>query len=238
MTHQQSTPDLYKSMQHRCPYLSERTAANLLVDPRFNVKPALYDSLINHGFRRNGTLYYRPQCPGCDQCRSVRIPVNEFGPSRSQQRTLKRNAAVKMELRTARFTDEHFSLYRRYQSHRHTGDSMDDPDPAKYKQFLIKSNIDTFIFELRIGRRLLAVSVMDHVANGLSAVYTFFDPDESHRSPGTLAILKQIELARRIEYDWLYLGYWIKDCQKMSYKASFRPFQAFHSEADTWITAG
>ena len=236
MTRQQSAPDLYKSTQHRCPYLLDRTAANLLVDPRFDVTPALYDSLIDNGFRRNGTLYYRPHCPQCDQCRSVRIPVQEFKFNRSQQRAMKRNAAVTTELRTARFTEEHFSLYRRYQSDRHTGDSMDDPDPGKYKQFLINSNIDTFILELRIGRRLLSVSVMDHVANGLSAVYTFYDPDESHRSPGIFSILKQIELARSIEYDWLYLGYWIKDCQKMSYKSCFRPLEAFNPEANTWIT--
>jgi arginine-tRNA-protein transferase len=149
---------------------------------------------------------------------------------------MKRNASVTTELRTARFTEEHFSLYRRYQSVRHTGDSMDDPDPGKYRQFLMNSNIDTFILELRIGRRLLSVSVIDHVANGLSAVYTFYDPDESHRSPGIFTILKQIELARSIEYDWLYLGYWIKDCQKMSYKACFQPLEAFQPETNTWIT--
>ena len=113
---------------------------------------------------------------------------------------------------------------------------MDDPDPEKYRQFLINSNIDTFILELRIVRRLLSVSVMDHVANGLSAVYTFYDPDESHRSPGIFTILKQIELARSIDYDWLYLGYWIKDCQKMSYKARFQPLEAFQPETNTWVT--
>ena len=131
MTRQQSAPDLYKSTQHRCPYLLDQTAANLLVDPRFDVTPALYDSLIDNGFRRNGTLYYRPHCPQCDQCRSVRIPAQDFKVNRSQQRAMKRNASVTTELRTARFTEEHFSLYRRYQSKRHTGDSMDDPDPEK-----------------------------------------------------------------------------------------------------------
>ena len=234
MTRQQTAPDLYKSTPHRCPYLSDKTAANLLVDPRFDVTPALYDSLINQGFRRNGTLYYRPHCSGCNQCRSVRIPVNHFEPSRSQQRTLKRNEDISLELGAARFSEEHFSLYRRYQSSRHAGDSMDDPDPAKYRQFLINSNIDTFAVELRIGRRLLAVSIMDHVANGLSAVYTFFEPDESKRGPGTLMILKQIELARRIEYDWLYLGYWIKDCRKMAYKNHFHPLQGFCPETGVW----
>ncbi len=238
MTRQQSAPDLYQSTQHVCPYLNQHTAANLLVDPRFNVTPALYDQLILNGFRRNGALYYRPHCPSCQQCRSARIAVSEFQPSRSHQRVLRRNHDVTLELRTVGFRDEHFALYRAYQANRHAGDSMDDPDPQKYEMFLTRSNIDTFMVELRLGRRLLAVSVMDHVANGLSAVYTFFDPEEAARSPGTLAILKQIELTRRIEYDWLYLGYWIKDSPKMTYKTRFQPLQAFFPENDNWRSVG
>ena len=234
MTQQQNTPDLYKSTTHICPYLKEKAAANLLVDPRFDVTPTLYDSLIRNGFRRNGTLYYRPHCPTCSECRSVRISVNDFQPNRSQRRTLKRNEDVRFELRSPAYNDEHFALYRRYQSTRHNGDSMDDPDPEKYQQFLIRSHIDTFLIELRIGRRLLGVSVVDHVANGLSAVYTFFDPSEERRSPGTMAILRQVELTRQIEYDWLYLGYWIRNCPKMGYKSDFSPLQEFDTKKGDW----
>ena len=234
MTQQQSIPDLYKSTTHACPYLKDRTAANLLVDPHFEVTPTLYDSLIRTGFRRNGTLYYRPHCPTCLECRSVRIPVNDFLPNRSQKRVKKKNGDVRFELRSPAYSDEHFSLYRRYQSMRHSGDSMDDPDPEKYQQFLMRSNIDTFLIEMRIQRRLLGVSVVDHVANGLSAVYTFFDPEQEWRGPGTLAILHQVELTRQIEYDWLYLGYWIENCSKMSYKENFAPLQAFDVEISDW----
>jgi arginine-tRNA-protein transferase len=111
---------------------------------------------------------------------------------------------------------------------------MDDPDPEKYQQFLIRSNIDTFLVEIRLKRKLLGVSVVDHVANGLSAVYTFYEPDEGWRGLGTLAILHQIELTRQIEYDWLYLGYWIENCEKMNYKVNFTPLQAFDATSGNW----
>ena len=229
-------PDLYMSASHTCPYLADRSAANLLVDPNFPVSPALYDQLITQGFRRNGTLYYRPQCAGCCECRSVRINVNHFTHTRSQRRTLKYNQDITLKLRPADYCEEHFSLYRRYQAMRHRGDSMDDPDPEKYRQFLTRSDVETFITEFRVGRRLLAVSVTDHIASGLSAVYTFFEPDEKRRTLGTYAILQQLELAKRIEYEWLYLGYWIKTCEKMSYKSRFRPLEAFDHDTGCWAS--
>ena len=139
-----------------------------------------------------------------------------------------------MEIRALGFREEHFALYRNYQANRHPGDSMDNPDPEKYQRFLIESGVDTFMIELRIGRRLLSVSVLDHVANGLSAVYTFYDPSETHRSPGTLTILRQIELARSVDYENLYLGYWIEGCPKMSYKTRFAPVEVFDPAAQTW----
>ncbi len=234
MTQQQSIPDLYKSTTHSCPYLKDREAANLLVDPRFEVTPPLYDNLIRSGFRRNGKLYYRPHCPACMACRSVRIPVENFTPNRSQKRTVVKNDDVRYDFRSPSYSDEHFWLYRKYQAIRHSGDSMDDSDPEKYQQFLVQSNIDTFLIEMRIRRRLVGVSVVDHVANGLSAVYTFFDPIEERRSLGTLAILNQIELARQIDYEFLYLGYWIADCSKMRYKENFSPLEAFDTEIGEW----
>ena len=154
--------------------------------------------------------------------------------NRNFRRICKRNQDVSMEIRTVEFRQEHFSLYRTYQSVRHPGDSMDSPDPEKYQKFLTESGVDTFMIELRIGRRLLSVSVLDHVANGLSAVYTFYDPAESYRSPGILTILRQSELARSVDYENLYLGYWIEDCPKMSYKTRFVPVEAFDPAAQTW----
>jgi len=162
--------------------------------------------------------------------------ANDFRPSRSQKRTQKKNNDINFELRAPSYNDEHFALYRRYQTARHRGDSMDDSDPEKYQQFLISSKVDTFLIEMRLEKKLVGVSVVDHVANGLSAVYTFFDPDEDRRSLGTLAILHQIELTRQIEYDWLYLGYWIHDCTKMRYKQNFMPLQAFDVNDGSWKT--
>ena len=141
-----------------------------------------------------------------------------------------------MEIRTLGFREEHFALYRTYQALRHPGDSMDNPDPEKYQKFMTESGVDTFMMELRIGKRLLSVSVLDHVGNGLSAVYTFYDPAEARRSPGTFTILHQIELTRSVDYDNLYLGYWIEDCPKMSYKAQFAPVEIFDPISQTWST--
>ena len=234
MTQARTAPDLYQSTSHRCPYISRETAANLLIDPKFKVTTGFYDTLIHNGFRRNGTLYYRPHCPACTRCRSVRIRVKDFEFGRAFRRIVNRNGDVSLELIPLEFRDEHFALYRAYQSIRHGGDSMDDPDPEKYRQFMTNSEIDTFMIELRIGRRLLAVSVLDHVADGLSAVYTFYDPTEHRRSPGTLAILRQIDLARSADYDHLYLGYWIPDCDKMSYKQRFSPLEEFDTVSQHW----
>jgi arginyl-tRNA--protein-N-Asp/Glu arginylyltransferase len=234
MTRQQSIPDLYQSAPHRCPYLPDQTAANLLIDPRFDVTAQFYDRLIGNGFRRNGDFYYRPHCPSCSACRSVRIPVNRFHPSRNQRRVNNRNKDLVLHLLKPVFSEEHFGLYRRYQASRHAGDSMDDPDPNKYRQFLIESKIDTFLVEIRLRHRLLALSVVDQVNDGLSAVYTIFDPDENQRSLGTFAILQLIELARKIHHDWVYLGYWIDGCQKMSYKSRFRPLETYHPDTGRW----
>jgi len=234
MTRYQTAPDLYQSSAHACPYLPRETAANLLIDPKYPVSSALYDTLIRNGFRRNGSLFYRPHCPTCRQCQSVRIRVNDFVMNRAFRRTWKRNQDVSMEIRTLGFRAEHFALYRKYQSVRHPGDSMDNPDPKRYQKFMTESGVDTFMMELRVGRRLLSVSVLDHVANGLSAVYTYYDPTETDRSPGTLTILHQIELTRSIDYENLYLGYWIAECPKMSYKTRFAPVEVFDPAAGSW----
>ncbi|XXK27543.1 arginyltransferase [Arenicellales bacterium nBUS_45] len=235
MTKVRSEPDLYQSTNHRCPYIPRETAANLLIDPKFQVTNHLYDTLIHNGFRRNGTLYYRPHCPSCSRCRSVRIRVKDFEWRRSFRRIIKRNDNISLLLAPLQFKEEHFSLYRAYQSARHRGDGMDDSDPVKYQQFMTSSEIDSFMMELRDGDRLLAVSVLDRVVDGLSAVYTFFEPAEDHRSLGTLAILRQIDLALSAGHDYLYLGYWISDCSKMSYKERFSPLEEFDPNAQRWL---
>ncbi|MCZ7598907.1 MAG: hypothetical protein M5U09_15915 [Gammaproteobacteria bacterium] len=135
MTREIQFPTLYQTAPHPCPYIGENTAVNLILDPHYSVDRGLYGRLLQHGFRRNGGLYYRPFCNECSACISVRVPVAEFVPDRSQRRTLRRNADLTSTLTDARFSDEHFGLYLRYQAVRHTGDSMDDPDPEKYRRF-------------------------------------------------------------------------------------------------------
>lgn len=234
MTREVQFPALYQTAPHPCPYIQSNTAVNLILDPNYPVTTPLYGRLLQHGFRRNGSLYYRPFCNDCAACVSVRVPVREFRPSRSQRRTLKRNADLEMHLGDARFSNEHFRLYRRYQAIRHTGDSMDDPDPDKYRRFLVESEVNTAFLEFRKDNRLLAVSIVDKVDDALSAIYTFFDPDESPRGLGTYAVLRQVEMARAAGLDWVYLGYWIEQSPKMSYKRAFRPLQRFNPVNSRW----
>ncbi|MEA3292685.1 MAG: arginyltransferase [Pseudomonadota bacterium] len=227
MTAQAAPPKLFVSAPHPCPYLPGETATSLLLEPDFPVSAQLYGTLIKSGFRRSGSLVYRPHCATCKACVSVRIPVELFRPNRAQRRTLKRNRDLAVRLAPTRFSAEHFDLYCRYQSWRHPGDLMDHRDPDRYQEFMVESTVETLLFEYRLEGTLAALSVIDVAADGLSAVYTFFEPDLAPRSLGTHAILHQIEQARAFGLEWLYLGYWIRNCRKMHYKSSFRPLFGF-----------
>jgi leucyl-tRNA---protein transferase len=214
---------------HKCGYLPGRNAVTIFVDPRRRPTVAAYSALSQHGFRRSGEHVYRPQCPECSACIPVRVPVDEFKPRRTQLRTLRLNQDVVLIPKKPSFQPEHYALYQAYISHRHPGGSMENPDPDSYLEFLTAHWSDTTFYEFRAGNRLLAVAVVDHLDDGISAVYTFFDPTETRRSLGRLAILKEIELARALQVRWLYLGYWISACQKMSYKTEYRPLEYFRA---------
>lgn len=232
MTIKQAQPTLYLSLPHACSYLPDRKATTLFVDPSYAVNSYLYQELLRIGFRRSGGLIYRPHCESCSACMPVRVPVNQFKPSRSQKRILKKNRELVVYPGEPDLKAEHFDLYRRYQHHRHPGSSMDNADPEKYIDFLVNQHLQTIFYEFRLEQRLLAVAVTDRLPESLSAVYTFFDPEESHRSLGGYAILWQIQEARRLNLESLYLGYWIEECQKMAYKADYRPLEAFAE--DKW----
>jgi arginyl-tRNA--protein-N-Asp/Glu arginylyltransferase len=210
---------------HKCGYLPDREAVTIFVDPRRRPNVATYTVLSQHGFRRSGDHVYRPQCPQCSACIPARIPVEDFSPNRAQRRTLRTNHDVSLVPKAPRYHEEHFELYSRYVNARHSGGSMENPDRDSYLEFLTSVWADSAFYEFRLGERLLAVSVVDHLQDGLSAVYTFYDPDEQARSLGRLAILKQIELARAMQLQWLYLGYWIEDCRKMRYKREYVPLE-------------
>lgn len=223
----------FRTPPHACGYLPGKNAVTMFVDPRVRPDRDSYSLLSQHGFRRSGAHVYRPRCPTCEACIPIRVPVNDFVPNRNQRRVLKANADVSFVERPPRFRDEHFELYKKYIAARHQGGGMEDPDPASYMDFLTASWADTEFLEIRATGKLLAVAVIDHLNDGWSAVYTFFDPELDARSPGKLAILSQIDRCKAAGLGWLYLGYWIEDCRKMSYKTEYLPHQRFIAGA--WI---
>jgi len=217
--------DFYLTPEHECSYLPRQQAMTLFADPAVCIDTSIYSELIQYGFRRSGTHVYRPRCSMCDACIPIRIPVNDFTASRSQRRVWKRNQDLTISTVAAEYNEEHFALYRRYMANRHAGGGMDNPEPEKYSEFLINPYINACFYEFRRDRQLLAVAAVDRLNCGISAVYTFFEPAESARSLGSMAILWQIEEARQQQIPHVYLGYWIKECQKMVYKEQFRPFE-------------
>ncbi len=218
---------LFLSMPHPCPYLPEEEATTLVIDPDLPIGPSLLTKLTRTGFRRSGDMIYRPHCARCTACVSVRVSATEFQPKRSQRRIWRRNLDVEVTPEPARFDAEQFELYLKYQTARHPNSSMCDPDPEKYESFLISESARTEFYVLRLAGKLAGVAVSDRLADGLSAVYTFFDPGLQERSLGTFAILWQLEHARNLGMDWVYLGYWIEACKKMSYKTRFAPAQGY-----------
>ena len=218
---------LFHTGLHPCGYWPERTARDLVLDPDDPRLAGFYPQALAWGFRRSGDIVYRPHCHGCRACVAVRIPVAEFKPNRSQRRCLARNGDVETRVLPARRTGEQLDLYRRYLQARHPQGGMDGHGAAEFDQFLVGSWTHGRFLELRADGRLLAVAATDLAEGALSAVYTFYDPDEDARGLGTLAILHQVRWALRDGRAHLYLGYWIDGHGKMDYKRRFRPLEAF-----------
>lgn len=229
MTLRQSRPDLYLSMPHPCSYLAGRMSTILFVDPQRILGADEYGNYVRQGFRRSGDLIYRPHCQGCNACVAVRVPAREFAPTRGQRRVWKRNHDLEVIEQPAGFSREHFDLYRRYQAGRHPGSGMNDTDPEKYLGFLMSRQVDSVFFELRAAGQLLGLAVADLLPDGLSAVYTFFEPGLPERGLGVYAVLWEIEEAKRRGLDYLYLGYWIEESPKMSYKTRYRPIEGIRN---------
>jgi arginine-tRNA-protein transferase len=208
-----------------CPYLDGREMQTVLADPTVSFGAAGYGQLLAEGFRRSGRFIYRHQCPVCSACVPVRVPVDRFRPDRSQRRCLRRNSDLQLHITRDPDLDEHLALFRRYLLARHSGGGMDALQMDEYADMLSDHHTDVFLIEWRREGALVAVAVTDATANGLSAVYTFFDPGLPGRSLGTLAILLQIQEARHRRLPHLYLGYWIPDSRKMGYKTCFQPIE-------------
>jgi len=220
-----NTIPLILTGEQPCGYLEGRLSCSLFIDPSVPLSPPLYGLLLANGFRRSGDRVYRPFCGGCSACMPVRLEVAKFSPNRSQQRCWNKNAATRAKVKPKFFDPVHYAMYQRYQLARHAGGDMANSTPDEYLNFLASSWCKSHFVEFCIDGKLAAVAVVDQVENALSAVYTFYEPDFSGFSLGTFAVLWQIQQARIWQCDYLYLGYWIKDCRKMAYKSQFKPIQ-------------
>lgn len=201
----------------------------LFADPERPLDPATFSALSEMGFRRSGCLVYTPRCPECQACIPVRLAVQEFTPDRSQRRNLKHNVDLQRSLLPGRFSEQHIALYRRYIRHRHPGDSMDVESREEVERFFLCDWSDTRLMEVRMHDRPVAVTVVDQLRNGLSAVYTFFEPDQARRGLGVYAVLALIEEARRCGLPYVYLGYLISESPKMAYKSRYRPLEQWRN---------
>ena len=221
----------YPTPEHNCSYLEDRQAKSIFLSPDQALDEATYMQLTDMGFRRSGEHIYRPWCEGCGECKSVRVPINNFEVSKSQKRVLRRNRDLEVSFEMPSSSDEIYHLYASYINQRHSDGDMYPPSLEQFESFLCQGPAasNTRFICFRLEQKLLAVAVVDILPKGLSAIYTFFDPSYEVRSLGRLAVLWQIRWAQSQTMDFVYLGYWIKECQKMAYKAEYRPLQVFES---------
>jgi arginine-tRNA-protein transferase len=216
---------LYTTEPHKCSYLEDRVATTLFVDPHAEINQHTYSRLSEHGFRRSGRHLYRPDCSNCNACVPARVKVAQFRPNRQQKRTIKANQDLTTSYTSDIDTPEHYELYERYIRLRHRDGDMYPPSLDQYRSFLTSEWGLTRYIELSKDGQLVCVAVVDAMDNGLSAVYTFFEPELHSRSLGTFAVLCQIQMARELGLGYVYLGYWIEQCSKMSYKTRFKPLE-------------
>ncbi len=218
---------------HDCSYLEGKQAITLFADPLARIDKDLYSSLSAVGFRRSGTHIYRPYCQTCSACIPVRIPVASFKARRSQKRVIRTNDDLIVEKVAPALMDEYFGVYDRYISERHRDGDMHPASKDQFESFLVDGRPEASFYCFRDSGKLLAIAVADELNDGLSAIYTFFEPEYQQRALGVYAILWLIHETQRLGHEYLYLGYWIKQCQKMNYKMDYKPIELYVNNA--WI---
>lgn len=216
----------YATSPYACSYLPDHTARSQVATPTHLISSEVYGELVRAGFRRSGVFTYRPWCDDCRCCLPVRLITAELQANRSQQRAFKHHAGLQTRELPLIFDEEHYQLYNRYQLSRHSGGGMELDNHEQYASFLLQSRIDTRLIEFREDDKLRMVSIIDVLNDGLSSVYTFFDPEIAGASFGTFNVLWQVLQCQALNLPYLYLGYWIAESQKMSYKVNFQPLEA------------
>jgi arginine-tRNA-protein transferase len=217
----------YVTTGYKCGYLPNKLAQSLIASPQHLIDANVYSELIQQGFRRSGKFAYRPHCEHCQECIPVRVVLRDFSANRSQKRAYKQHKNLNATILPVTFHEEHYALYADYQKARHVNeeDNVEQDDTEQYRNFLCQTNVESVLVEFRENDELKMVSVIDMVFDGISAVYTFYNPADTKASFGTYNVLWQIEWAKSLNLPYLYLGYWIKDSRKMAYKQNYKPLE-------------
>lgn len=220
----------YVTTPYACGYIAKNLSQSLIATPYSAVDADVYSTLIKQGFRRSGKFAYRPHCENCNKCVPVRLVLDQFTPTRSQKRAAKQHADLTVNILPLSFHQAHFDLYKQYQALRHAEDILEKDTDAntsktekeQYQEFICQSNVESVMIEFKNAKnQIKIVSIVDIIADGCSAVYTFYDATEAKASYGTFAIMWLANWAEGLKLAYLYLGYWIQESQKMAYKEKF-----------------